>query len=53
MDGRSGLKSIEVFHKCVVEDVLCEEVIRVSLRAGQFKLINVTANSNGANAQES
>ena len=56
-DDRSALKSIEYSTNVWVDDVLYgevlyEEVIKVSFESGAFKLINATANSNGANAQE-
>lgn len=52
IDGRSGVESIEYSTDIWFEDVLYEEVVEVSFKGGAFKLINVTANSNGANAQE-
>ena len=50
MDGRSGVESIEYGTDVWFEDVLYEEVIQINFRGGEFKLINVTANSNGENA---
>ena len=50
MDSRSGVKSIEYATGIWFEDILYEEVIQVNYEGGRFALINVTANSNGANA---
>ena len=50
MDSRSGVKSIQYATGIWFEDVLYEEVIQVNYESGRFALINVTANSNGANA---
>lgn len=52
MDSRSGVESIEYATDIWFEDVLYEEVIQINFRSGEYKLINVTANSNGANAKE-
>ena len=50
MDSRSGVKSIQYATGIWFEDVLYAEVIQVNYESGRFALINVTANSNGANA---
>ena len=52
IDSRSGVKSIEYATDVWFEDVLYEEVVQVNYESGAFELINVTANSNGANAKE-
>ena len=51
MDSRSGVKSIEYTTNIRFDGVLYEEVIQINFKSGAHKLINVTANSNGANAQ--
>ena len=51
MDSRSGVKSIQYATDIWFEDVLYEEVVQINFRGGEFKLINVTANSNGENAK--
>ena len=51
MDSRSGVKSIEYTTNIWFDGVLYEEVIQINFKSGAHKLINVTANSNGANAQ--
>ena len=50
MDDRSGIKSIEYATNIWFEDVLYEEVVQINYHGGRYALINITANSNGANA---
>jgi len=51
IDSRSGVESIEYTTNIWFDGVLYEEVIQINFKGGAHKLINVTANSNGANAQ--
>lgn len=50
MDSRSGVKSIQYATDIWFEDVRYAEVVQVNYEGGRYALINVTANSNGANA---
>ena len=52
MDSRSGVKSIKYATDIWFEDILYEEVVQINYESGsgRYALINVTANSNGANA---
>ena len=50
MDSRSGVKSIQYGTDVWFEDVLYAEVVQVNYEGRRYALINVTANSNGANA---
>ena len=52
MDSRSGVESIEYATDIWFEDVLYEEVVQINFKSGEYKLINVTANSNQSNKQE-
>ena len=52
MDSRSGVKSIQYATDIWFEDILYSEVVQVNYEGGRYALINVTANSNGANATE-
>jgi len=52
MDRRSGVESIKYATDIWFEDILYEEVVTIYFKGGAYKLINVTANSNGANAKE-
>ena len=52
MDSRSGVKSIEYATDIWFEDILYEEVVQINYEGGRYALINVIANSNGANATE-
>ena len=52
MDSRSGVKSIQYATEIWFEDILYEEFVQINYEGGRYALINVTANSNGANATE-
>ena len=51
MDSRSGVESIKYATDLWFEDV-GTEVVTICFKGGAYKLINVTANSNGENAKQ-
>lgn len=50
IDNRSGVKSIKYATDVKVGDVMYAEVVQINYEGGRYALINVTTNSNGANA---
>ena len=52
MDSRSGVEYIKYATDIWFEDVRYAEVVTIYFKGGAYKLINVTANSNGENAKQ-
>ena len=56
--GRNNVEKIRYLENIDVDDdggqetIRYEEIVRIDFASGAYKLINVTANSNGANAQQ-